>query len=124
MEELARVTTIAQHEWVLARQQNDFRRLQPWLEQIVRLKRDEAGCLAGGGDLYNALLSEYEPGLHTREIELLFGAVRESLALLIPTIVEAQRRHPELQRPPLLCGDFPEAKQRIVCRELADGTGF
>jgi carboxypeptidase Taq len=124
VEELARVTTVAQHEWALASRQNDYRRLQPWLEQIVRLKRDEAGCLAGGGNLYDALLSEYEPGLRTSDVEELFRALSQSLAKLVPTIVEAQRRHSELQRPPLLRGDFPEAKQRVVCQELATALGF
>ncbi len=30
------------------------------------LKREEAACLADGGDLYDALLEDYEPGMTGR----------------------------------------------------------
>src|SRR5216684_6207949 len=42
VEELARVTTRAQQAWQEARQANDFPAFQPWLEKVVKLKREEA----------------------------------------------------------------------------------
>src|SRR5229473_1980393 len=42
VEELARVTTLAQQEWEGARRDADFGRFRPWLEKIVALKRQEA----------------------------------------------------------------------------------
>ena len=47
VEELARITSLAQHEWIAARTASDFSRFRPWLEQIVHLKRQEAACLSG-----------------------------------------------------------------------------
>ncbi|HEX8201136.1 MAG TPA: carboxypeptidase M32, partial [Isosphaeraceae bacterium] len=41
VEELARVTSLAQQEWVGARRDADFARLRPHLEVIVELKRRE-----------------------------------------------------------------------------------
>ena len=46
VEELARTTSLAQQEWIAARQDADFRRFRPWLEKIVGLKRQEAACLS------------------------------------------------------------------------------
>ena len=54
VEELARVTSVAQHEWVQARRDCDYRRFQPWLERIVALKRQEAACHDPEGDPYTA----------------------------------------------------------------------
>ena len=123
VEELARVTTVAQHEWALARQRSDFARLAPWLEQIVKLKRDEARCLATGPDLYDGLLAEYEPGLRTSEVAAIFASLRQSLSALLPRIVEMQARKPA-GREAVLIGDYPEQSQRPFCEDLARAMGF
>src|SRR3990172_4315476 len=62
VEETARVTSLAQQEWVAAREQSEFARFEPWLERIVRLKREEAACVEVGDEAYDALLDAYEPG--------------------------------------------------------------
>src|SRR5690348_2764996 len=45
IEEMARITTLAQHEWACAHREANFARFCPWLEKIVSLKRCEADCL-------------------------------------------------------------------------------
>jgi carboxypeptidase Taq len=138
VEELARVTTVAQHEWAVARQHSDFGRLVPWLEQIVKLKREEARCLLAplsprgrgvGGEgaeppnLYDGLLAEYEPGLRTSEVEALFASLRQSLSELLPRIVELQARKPP-SREAMLTGEFPESLQRPFFMHVARDMGF
>src|SRR5262249_61807991 len=46
VEELARTTSMAQSEGVAARAASDFARFRPWLETIIRLKREASACLA------------------------------------------------------------------------------
>src|SRR5439155_13003588 len=65
VEELARTTTRAQQVWQEARQANDFAAFRPWLEKIVRLKREEAQAVGYQEVAYDALLGEYEPGATT-----------------------------------------------------------
>ena len=60
--ELARVTSRAQGVWAEARAAEDLAAFLPTLERVVALKREEAAALADGGDLYDALLDDYEPG--------------------------------------------------------------
>src|SRR5208282_5950564 len=57
IEELARVTSQAQQEWLLALENADFNQFRPWLERVVVLKRREAECLNYEA-LYDALLDE------------------------------------------------------------------
>ena len=45
VEDLARTTSLAQQEWIIARRENDYPRFRPWLDKIVQLKRQEAACL-------------------------------------------------------------------------------
>jgi carboxypeptidase Taq len=45
VEEMARVASIAQHEWAAARKESDFNRFKPWLKKNIDLLRRKAECL-------------------------------------------------------------------------------
>src|SRR5580692_11201340 len=89
VEELTRVTSLAQQNWVLARKKSNFAMFRPWLEKIVALKREEAAALGGGGSNgvpYDALLDDYEPGAKTADVAKIFTALREALVPLVRAI--------------------------------------
>ena len=75
--ELAKVGSQAQEVWKDARQKSDFKLFAPWLEKMIALVRKKADCygVAKGGERYDALLNEYEPGATAREIETIFTGV-------------------------------------------------
>src|SRR5579863_7726279 len=74
VEEISRVTSLAQQHWVDARKNSRFETFRPWLERIVGLKREEAAALGhGDGVPYDALLDDYEPGAKTSEIAKVFA---------------------------------------------------
>jgi carboxypeptidase Taq len=52
----------SQGVWAIARQKNDFKLFKPWLEKMVKLKREEAKLLGYKDTPYDALLDSYEPG--------------------------------------------------------------
>ena len=60
--ELARVTSRAQGIWAEARRSEDVAAFLPVLEEVVRLRREEGQAIPGGGDVYDALLHDYETG--------------------------------------------------------------
>src|SRR5262249_12139127 len=92
VEELARVTSLAQQEWASALEDSDFERFRPWLERQVALKQQEARCLDRGGTLYDALLDEYEPGLTAGQVTELFDDLRPNLVALAQTLTHAPRQ--------------------------------
>src|SRR5262245_23048438 len=55
VEELTRTTTHAQQVWQDAKKANDFAAFSPWLEKIVKLKRQEAAAVGYDGHPYDAL---------------------------------------------------------------------
>ncbi len=85
VEELARLGTQAQQVWKQAREKSDYGMFAPWLEKIVTLIRRKAECYGWekGGEAYDALLDEYEPGATAREVEAIFNPLRTRLAGLI-----------------------------------------
>ena len=123
VEELARVTTAAQHEWKLARAASDFKHFEPWLAAIITLKREQALCLAEAGPLYDPLLAEYEAGLRTADVAAILEVLRSELTSLLWEVLEMQARA-QAASPPGLRGHFPDAAQRQLCRSLAEQLGF
>jgi carboxypeptidase Taq len=120
VEELACVTTLAQHEWERARQDADFGRFCPWLEKVVRLKRLEAEAVGYETIAYDALLEEYEPGARSAEIAALFEALRRELAPLVEALTHAPR-HADVT---ILRRQFPIDRQRIFGESVAAAVGF
>ncbi len=116
--ELARVTSAAQRSWAEAREADDFAAFAPVLEKVVALKRDEAAALADGGDAYDALLDDFEPGATQAELQQMFDALRPRLVDLRDRIMGAA------YQPAPLTGDFDEQAQMKLTREIAKTFGY
>ena len=120
--ELARVTALAQQNWVEARSSGDFGVFQPWLEQIISLKREEASAVGipSGGEAYDALLEEYEPGATSSEIAEVFSGLRQQIVPLLAAVGESSRRAPV----EILHRDYDVSKQEQLARGAAELIGF
>ena len=115
--EIARVTSRAQRIWAGARAADDVSAFTPILSEVLALRREEAQALANGGDLYDALLNDYEPGATQAEIAALFDAMRPRLVALRAAILE----RPE---PKGVTGTFDEAGQIALSRVVAQAFGY
>ncbi|VTS03852.1 carboxypeptidase M32 [Tuwongella immobilis] len=120
VEEMARVTTRSQGMWQQARQEKNFQTFQPWLEQILKLKREEAAIVGYSDHPYDALLDEYEPGASTAQITQVF---RELSAELVPLIAAIQQSGITLSTD-VLEGDYPTDLQQQFGMAAAKQIGF
>ncbi|MFN3641782.1 MAG: carboxypeptidase M32 [Gemmobacter sp.] len=116
-QQIARVTSIAQGIWAEARAKDDVAHFLPTLAEVIALKREEAAALARGGDLYDPLLDDYEPGATAASIGAMFARMRPRLVALRAAV---------LARPPAspLAGHFPAAGQMAVARDLASAFAY
>lgn len=115
--EIARTTSLAHRVWANARQQEDVASYLPVLEKVVDLRRQEAAALADGGDPYDALLDDYEPGASGTEIAAMFDALR-------PSLVDLRAACLDRPAPPQLTGTFDEAAQLALSEKLALTFGY
>ncbi len=111
--EIARVTSASQQVWADARAANDFASFAPTLEKVLDLRRQEAACLADGGDLYDALLNDYEPGAKSGPLAELLGRLRPGLTELRGAIADKGMEVPTVQ------GEFGGDVQMAVANRLA-----
>ncbi|MEM1233944.1 MAG: carboxypeptidase M32 [Pseudomonadota bacterium] len=115
--EIARVTSKAQGQWAEARANEDVAGFVPVLDTVIKLRQEEGAALAGNGDVYDALLQDYEPGTTAAQLEAMFGAMRPRLVALRDRIFGADS-------PPALSGRFAEAAQLKLSEELALTFGY
>lgn len=88
--EMSETSSRAMTAWKEARSKSEFSTFQPWLEKQVALNRRKAECygVPEGGELYDALLEDYEPGMRTEQVKSLFGPLRERLTPLIAAVAQ------------------------------------
>ena len=88
--ELAKVGSQAQEAWKHARENDDFKAFEPWLSRMMDLTREKAQCygIPEGGELYDALLDDYEPGGRAAQIEAVFTPLGERLSALVKDLLD------------------------------------
>lgn len=120
--EFAETSSRALEVWRDARERDDFAAFAPWLEKVVALNRSKAECygVPAGGDLYDPLLDEFEPGMTSAEVQQVFDALRAGLAPLIADVARAQRQ-PE-QRLARIA--VPASTQAELARRILGQIGF
>ena len=119
--EQARLHSVAQGVWAEARENEDFAAFSPTLMQVLDMKREEAAALAdgsGGGDLYDALLDDYEPETKAADLQNMFDALRPRLVALRERVLGAA------YQPAALGQNFNEQAQMKLTRELARRFGY
>ena len=115
---LARTTSLAQRVWAEARATEDVALFIPKLTEVLDLSREKAAALADGGNLYDALLDGFEPGMREADLEAMFGALRPRLVALRDRIKRSTRDVPALDR------EFAEEGQLRLAAKLARTFGY
>ena len=120
VEELARVTTMAQQVWRDARTKSEYALFQPHLQTVLDLKRREAAALGTGATAYDALLDDYEPGETTENLTRVFSALRDELVELVGAIAESEKKSDEA----ILRREYPIGQQEAIGKLAAAQIGF
>lgn len=121
VEEMSRTTSLAQQQWMKARKQNDFATFLPWLDKLIALKREEAAAIGSStGNLYDALLDDYEPGMTSAEINAVFVPLREALVPLVAAVTQS----PHQPRTEIVERHYPKTAQQVFVAQAARQIGF
>jgi len=119
---LAVAVARAEAAWLKARADNSFAVFAPHLEEILTLVRDKALLLGQALSLspYDALISEFNPGVTGQDIDAAFKQLSRWLPGLVRDALAQQETRPVLP----LSGKFPTAKQRPLAIEVMKAFGF
>lgn len=115
--QIAKVTSASQGQWAQARADENVAAFLPVLQEVVALKREEGQALANGGDVYDAMIDDYEPDMTAAKLGAMFDAMRPRLVDLRAAVLAAKA-------PPKLDGVFPTDQQMKLTRKLARSFGY
>jgi carboxypeptidase Taq len=120
VEELARVSALASQAWSEARDNDDFKSFEPWLDQTFALSREKADAIGFVGERYDALLDDYEPRMTTKQVSALFSGLVEQLVPLVGSL-----RGKSVSTPaPVVNGDLTIERQRAFAEMISSRIGF
>ena len=115
-----KATNRAEMAWREARAKADFSLLLSDLEEVFRLTRVKASCLAEAFALspYDALLDTYETGIRRSVIDPIFERLNGFLSDLLDQVITHQKK------PTSIVGPFALAKQRVLGKQLMSAIGL
>ena len=122
VEEEAALSSSAMHIWAEARKSADFATFKPELAKVVDLMKRKADCYgwAEGGEPWDGLAEDYEPGCTAAEVEAVFTPLRKELQTLLDALMGSSTRPSnafnEVQ--------VPIERQKAFVREVASSFGF
>ncbi len=125
-EELVRAQELAtsrcEHAWRTQRPANDWKGFIGNFEEVLMLAREQAKRLSDVLEVspYEAMMSLYEPGLRTADLDRWFGDLRTWLPGLIQEVIEKQSRE-SVEIPQ---GPFELSAQRDLCEKVMRALGF
>lgn len=114
---IASTTSKAHSIWASARENEDVAEYLPILSEIINLKRQKAEALAETSTYYDALVDEYEPGMSTTDISVMFEELR-------PTLVGLRKEILAKNKIPSVTSNFEKNIQLSLAKEVAVSFGY
>ncbi|MCX7571189.1 carboxypeptidase M32 [Tumebacillus sp. DT12] len=113
------LTSKSEFAWQEAKKNNDFNAFAPYLEQIVESLKEFVEIWGYEEDKYDALVQQYEPEMTARQLDALFGPLRERTVELVKRIGAKE----QVERG-FLNQQFPEEKQREFSHYILKQLGY
>ncbi|MCH2133115.1 MAG: carboxypeptidase M32 [Phycisphaerales bacterium] len=122
VEEEAALSSRAMHKWADARKAADFSMFLPELEEVVALMKRKAECYGWpeGGEPWDALAEDYEPGCTAAEVETVFTPLRKDLQALLDDLMGSSTTPSNAFNEVKV----PIEKQKTFVRDVATQFGF
>jgi carboxypeptidase Taq len=93
VKELAETRSLALDAWQRSRASRQFGEFEPYLDKTIQLQRAKADALGwSGGEKYDPLLDEYEPGMKTSRLRPVLEELRRGLVPIVDAILGARQK--------------------------------
>ena len=106
--------------WQQARADDDFGAFAPALEELIRLRREQASQLAAAEPVtrspWEVLAQPFEPDVSKARLEELFSPLKAEIPALLELAQSQTGADPS--------AELPEALQEQLCAELLESWGY
>ena len=120
--EMSKATSLGFDAWQKSREKKDFKIFQPYLEKIIKLKRQETKYLGFKNHPYDSLLDYYEEGMTAEELKKKFEKIKPKLLDLIHKIKDSKKY--KTQNLVLMRKNFPREDQIELTKDVTKKMGL
>ncbi|WP_026964499.1 carboxypeptidase M32 [Alicyclobacillus pomorum] len=106
--------------WEEAKSTGNFEQFRPYLEQVVAMNIEFVGYWGYKDNKYDTLLDMYEPGITVKQLDEIFGALRNETVRLLQAIVSSGKK-PNVN---MFEGHFDVQKQRELSLLMLENIGY
>nr|WP_263325957.1 carboxypeptidase M32 [Neobacillus sp. Marseille-Q6967] len=110
----------AETVWEEAKAASDFEMFRPYLEKLVEMTKRFVQYWGYKGNMYDALLDLYEPGMTVEILDRVFGELRDKIVPLVKKIAES----PDKPETKFLFHPFKKDNQRAFSLEILAKMGY
>lgn len=113
----------AESVWEEAKDKADFEMFRPYLEKLVEFNKKFIGYwgpVKEGGNNYDILLDEYEPGMTVAILDETFAKLRDRIVPLVHKIAKSESK----PKTDFLFQTFPKEQQRAFSIEVLKQMGY
>jgi carboxypeptidase Taq len=114
VEELTKSQTEAQIAWEKAKKAKDFSLFKNHLQKMIEMRKQYANYINPNLSTYDVLLDDFSPGLTQKDIDHVFGPMKEQLIQLVKSYKTA----------PIKTWTVPIDIQEKVCQKMIDWMGI
>ncbi|MFN8219914.1 MAG: carboxypeptidase M32 [Fimbriimonadales bacterium] len=114
------VSSDAYEAWRAARAANDFRILQPFLEELFDINREVAELRGYQDHIYDALIDLFEEGSTRAQAKALLDPLKEETRVLLDEMRESQGAVDDS----FLAGNWDQEKLRSIMEQITREIGF
>ena len=114
--EMTRLASAGMDAWAKARADDDFGSFRPWLDRTLELKQRYIECFPDAGEVYDVLLDDFERGMRTDEVRVVFDRLK-------PALQELLAAAPDDEPEAFLEGPYPRAAQHELSIAVARAFG-
>lgn len=106
--------------WQEAKEKQDFEIFKPHLKKIIDFKKEFIGYLGYEKDKYDPLLNDYEEGLTTEKLDIIFKDLKNGVLCLLEKI---QRSSKKIDNS-FLFGDFKKDSKEKFSKFILESLGY
>lgn len=117
-QEYSKLQSLSEAVWEEAKAKNDYEMFKPYLEKIINMTKEYYTYLHPDMDLYDSMLNEFEKGMTSDVIDVLFDELKEALIPLIKKVTKEKSTPIDLKR------EYSDSELINSGKYLLDYMGF
>ena len=116
VKEFSKLCSSSYSHWVKAREKQDYAEFAPYLQKMIKMKKQEAKLINSKANAYDLIIDDFEEGMTQKLIDPVFEELRDGIIELLAQIKKSKKY--KSQKNILEKLSFPQDKQLQISKQV------